>query len=415
MKVFLKVTLSALSLILAGGFFYFFGSVGLDVVKNSKENYNQDFVMTLGASIFEAIKEKSISQMNYCSKEASFFTPDDKKFCFNIPKQNAFRLFEINLTDNRILFYENGLLSKIFPIAYQSPYGKWFQTPTGYFQIGVKKPKFMSSITDVFMENAVQFYEDFFIHGIPYFPDGTKVSSQFSGGCIRLEDNVAKDFFNLAQKGDTVVSYLTLENLSLKNDFASPVDKDDFWIRQRFNSPLRNNWYYFKDKRDNYVQHTGLDLSPLPSSKKLNVYAIADGQINRLIKNGLSDSGLGNTIIIEHQKDGNIFYSLYGHLNKIEEELTVGKTINAGDKIGAVGNTGYGCNFWKIGKDGCSSGDQDDVHLHLEIKDSPVLFSPKEDDCWADQAATKKCVGYTSEDPSKFGYQDPLLLIFQNQ
>jgi hypothetical protein len=110
----------------------------------------------------------------FCDADTKFFDPEDKKFCTHAPMRDEFRLFEINLTENKILFYEHGMLRKTFPVAYQAPYGKWFQTPTGYFNLGVKNRKFMSSIVPVYMEYAVQLYEDFFVHAIPYHPDGTR-------------------------------------------------------------------------------------------------------------------------------------------------------------------------------------------------------------------------------------------------
>ena len=376
-----------------------------------QESLSQDLTSSEGFSQNLASEKSFSGQVNYyCSSDASFFEETDKKFCFYPPKLNRWRLFEINLSDNRILFYENGLLKKTFPVAYQAPYGKWFQTPTGFFEIGVKKKKFLSSIVPVFMENAVQLYEDFFIHSIPYYQDGTKVSSQFSGGCLRLEDKVAEDFFQTAQTGDVVVSYLTFEGATLKEGFFAPVDVSSFWIRQRFNSPLKNNWNYFQDKRENYIQHSGLDLAPLPDALNLNVFSIYPGVVEKIILNGKEDGGLGNTIILKHQKDGETFYSLYGHLESLNPEIKEGDYLKGGSLLGKVGNTGFGCRFWKVGEDGCQKQGEDDLHLHLEIKTAPVLGAPLKDECLSPKGTT--CVGYTSSNPQDFGYFDPLVFIF---
>jgi lipoprotein-anchoring transpeptidase ErfK/SrfK len=111
------------------------------------------------------------------------------------PKIFESRVWEVNLSKNQIYFFENGKLKEIIPIAYQAPEGVWYQTPTGYFRVGIKKEKHISSIFPVYMNYAVQMYEDFFIHEIPYYLNGERVSSDFTGGCIRLWPKFAKEFF----------------------------------------------------------------------------------------------------------------------------------------------------------------------------------------------------------------------------
>lgn len=351
----------------------------------------------------------------YCGPDTVLFDQVDTYYCQSSPKLDRFRLFEINLTDNRILFYENGVLGRTFPVAYQAPYGAWFQTPTGYFTVGAKKQKFLSSIVPVFMENAVQMYEDFFIHNIPYYRDGTKVTSQFSGGCLRLEDDIAKDFFDLVQSGDSVVSYTTLTNLTVRSGFASPVQKDSFWIRQRFNSPLKVQWKWSADKRDDYIQHAGLDLAPTSNASDHGVYSIGSGVIDRIIHNGQDDAGLGNGVIIKHFFNGSIIYSLYGHLASVSESLSVGQSIATGTSIGIVGNTGYGCSYWHVGADGCEVIDDPDVHLHFELKKSPTLEPPIDASCPIANHKGDRCIGYTPENPTQFGYYDPFTFLFEDQ
>lgn len=356
-----------------------------------------------------------ITTPHRCDSRVSLYAPQDVSFCENIPKLDRFRLFEVNLSKNRILFYEQGLLVRTFPIAYQAAYGKWFQTPTGYFRLGVKKEKFKSSIVPVYMEYGVQLYEDFFIHGIPYYEDGTRVTSQFSGGCIRLEDDIARSFYNTAQRGDEVVSYLTLDEYPIRDGFVSPIDQGSFWIRQRFNSPLKVEWGWNKEIEENYIQHTGLDLSPMPQAHDRFVRAITDGVVEKIVLNGAQDRGLGNTVIVSHRIGGTILYALYAHLDSIHSELKEGALVSSGAHIGIVGNTGYGCNWWRVGDDGCDAIGEPDTHLHLEIKTKPVLGSPYADPNCAISKEVRSCVGSTSADPVLFGYLDPLEVVFNIQ
>jgi murein DD-endopeptidase MepM/ murein hydrolase activator NlpD len=346
------------------------------------------------------------------------------------PKICEKRVWEVNLSKNLIYFFENCKLKEIIPIAYQAPEGKWYQTPTGYFRIGVKKEKHISSLFPVYMNYAVQMYEDFFIHEIPYYLDGRKVSSSFSGGCIRLETEYAKKFFNLAKPGDLIVSYKTLDNLKINTKFVFPVNLKEFFIRQRFNNPIRNRWTFSEDRRIDYIQHAGIDLAPLPDAKDLNVYNILDGKVVKIVKNGENDHGLGNVVITQINADVDIndnqhikdqrssaldqrlsaVYALYAHLSEINPKLKEGDFIKKGEVIGKVGATGYGCNYWRIGEDGCDKNSPLDIHLHFEIKTKPTLESPIEANCFIYGRETK-CYGYTPDNPQSYGYLDPLKFL----
>ncbi len=326
------------------------------------------------------------------------------------PKICEKRVWEVDLSDNLIYFYENCKLEQIIPIAYQAPEGKWFQTPTGYFRIGIKKEKHISSLFPVYMNYAVQMYEDFFIHEIPYYLDGQRVSSNFSGGCIRLEKEYAKKFFKLSQPGDLIISYKKLKNFKIKPIFHPPVNINEFFIRQRFNNPIRNRWTFSEDRRIDYIQHAGIDLAPYPFAKNLNVYNIYHGKVAEIVKNGEEDHGMGNVVIVEHKiKEENI-YSLYAHLSEINPKLKKGDFIKKGEVIGKVGATGYGCNYWRIGEDGCDKKSPLDIHLHFEIKTKPTLESPVEASCFIYNKETK-CYGYTPDYPQNYGYFDPIKFL----
>jgi murein DD-endopeptidase MepM/ murein hydrolase activator NlpD len=69
------------------------------------------------------------------------------------------------------------------------------------------------------------------------------------------------------------------------------------------------------------------------------------------------NGGYGNYIIIKHSNGS---YSLYGHLSL--RLVSIGDTVDKGELIGYVGNTGY-----TVGPTGC--------HLHFEIRgaSNPLL------------------------------------------
>jgi murein DD-endopeptidase MepM/ murein hydrolase activator NlpD len=334
------------------------------------------------------------------------------------PKIFEARLWEVNLSKNQIYFFENGKLKEIIPIAYQAPEGVWYQTPTGYFRVGIKKEKHFSSLFPVYMNYAVQMYEDFFIHEIPYYLNGERVSSDFTGGCIRLWPKFAKEFFEKTKQGDLIISYKDLDDFEVKEDFVFPVNKNKFYVRQRFNNPLRTSWFRGPDRSIDYIQHAGVDLAPNPDAKDLNVYNIYDGKVVKIVKNGEDDHGLGNVVIMQINADLtqtnadnlNTIYALYAHLSEINPKLKEGDFIKKGEIIGKVGATGYGCNYWRVGEDGCDKNSKLDVHLHFEIKEKPVLESPEPVKCFLN-GSWKNCYGYVPHNPTDYGYIDPLKFL----
>lgn len=97
--------------------------------------------------------------------------------------------------------------------------------------------------------------------------------------------------------------------------------------------------------------HSGLDIAA-PSGTP--IYAAADGKISYAKYNS---GGYGNLIIIDH---GNGVKTYYGHCSKLY--ASVGETVKAGDKIAAVGTTGF------------STGN----HLHFEIRLNDKRVNPQQ-------------------------------------
>ncbi|MEX2033318.1 MAG: peptidoglycan DD-metalloendopeptidase family protein [Candidatus Colwellbacteria bacterium] len=370
--------------------------------------------------ISQVIEKYTAGGTGFCSEDVEFSSEEDERFCAQEPKITEAKGVEVDLTLNKALLYDGGKLVKVLPLYYQAPEDKWFQTPTGYFQVGVKKEKHLSSLFPVTMPYAIQLYEDFFIHGIPYRADGTPVNSTFTGGCLRFKDGVAKEIYDFVKTGDQMVVYKSLGEVEIKAGFQAPVDWDKAWIRQRFLAPYRQ-FHRFGGDRDNlaldYYQRAGMDLAPLSRNQELRAYAILEGQVAKIQLNNGQDHGLGNTVIIEHQIGGEKVYSLYAHLASIRADLKGGDSIHQGEVIGVAGNSGYGCNnFWRVGKDGCDSPSPADVYLHLEIKTKPVLENPEGGEaCESPDGGSRPCYGYAPDYPQKYGYINPLEFITEKR
>ena len=77
---------------------------------------------------------------------------------------------------------ESATGTKIIASYYVVSKGKpnsYYETPVGSYQVKSKEYKHFSSLGGVYMPYSMQFYGNFFIHGIPYHPDGTRVSRPF--------------------------------------------------------------------------------------------------------------------------------------------------------------------------------------------------------------------------------------------
>ncbi len=117
----------------------------------------------------------------------------------HIPKQGKF--IGIDLAAMELSLYEDGKRTRSFPVLSKGRPGSHWETPTGSYRVLMKAPNHFSSIGGVFMPQSMQFFGNFFIHGWPYYPDGTPVSTGYSGGCIRLSTDNAKQVFAFAERG----------------------------------------------------------------------------------------------------------------------------------------------------------------------------------------------------------------------
>lgn len=91
------------------------------------------------------------------------------------------------------------------PILSQGKPRSYYETIGGSYISNYKKDLHFSSIGQVFMPYSVHVFGNYFIHGVPYYPDGTKVSSSYSGGCVRLADEDAKKVYDFVTRGTPII------------------------------------------------------------------------------------------------------------------------------------------------------------------------------------------------------------------
>lgn len=93
--------------------------------------------------------------------------------------------------------------------------------------------------------------------------------------------------------------------------------------------------------------HTGIDIGVSGNPKGIVVYAAKPGVVSWIEETPNKSGGFGKVVYVKLD-DG--YYSVYAHLDSIEESLFIGKHIKEAGYIGIMGNTG----------------DSTDIHLHYE-------------------------------------------------
>lgn len=104
-----------------------------------------------------------------------------------------------------ILLYENGEKINEYPIQSIGREGTPWQTPLGLFDMNYKKENHFSSIGSVWMPYSMHFFGNYFIHGWPYYSSGMPVSEGYSGGCIRLNTDDAKELYGFVDKNTDLI------------------------------------------------------------------------------------------------------------------------------------------------------------------------------------------------------------------
>lgn len=128
--------------------------------------------------------------------------------------------------------------------------------------------------------------------------------------------------------------------------FLPPMQRSHYWLSSYFGPRKKPNgqWGF----------HYGLDMA---ANRGTPIQSVADG----VVEIAQTESGYGNTIVIAHDE---VYKTRYAHLDEIL--VTVGQTVQQGDLIGKVGDTGF---TRKMGKDAS--------HLHLEVYENGTQINPR--------------------------------------
>ena len=165
-------------------------------------------------------------------------------------------------------------------------------------------------------------------------------------------------------------SYISLD-LSISNAELNTVDVADptalqNYIDSRLNSSEgtvayggylerraiydRSDYFYSEDRDTARNIHLGLDLW---LNEGAPIYAPLDGKVHSF-KNNKNFGDYGPTIILAHNIENVVFYTLYGHLSEASlEGLSPGDTVKKGEAFARLGSEKINGNY--------------PPHLHLQI------------------------------------------------
>lgn len=160
------------------------------------------------------------------------------------------------------------------------------------------------------------------------------------------------------KKSDVLLNQLDIQTQSYDTVFQLAKSLNDSLLSSPIIAPVSPNGYLtisspfgwrFHPIHKMYIMHDGVDFAGNIGSP---IYATGKGVVTTVEKNS---NGYGNYVVIEH---GFKYKTLYAHMSKIY--VNVGETINRGQQIGTIGNSGT------------STG----PHLHYEVVYDRVKRNP---------------------------------------
>lgn len=176
---------------------------------------------------------------------------------------------EANLTAMNIHAYQDGQVLFTVPIKSKGKEGSWWETPSGLYRAEGKAENHFSSFGHVYMPWSIPFQGNFFIHGWPYYPDGTPVKEGYSGGCIRLEDTYAEQVYEFIKVGTPI---LVFEEDS-KNPFLYALKAPNVKAKNYLVADLGNNFVLTSSDTEVHSDTTLLSklMTAVVSSEHVNI------------------------------------------------------------------------------------------------------------------------------------------------
>ena len=130
-----------------------------------------------------------------------------------VPQSGKF--IAADLESMNLTLYKDGAPVTSYPIRTVGKPGTPYETPAGFYAVLTKESDHFNRRERVHMPFSMQFYGNYFIHGWPYYTDGSPVASSYSGGCIRLSTADAEKVFRFAEKNTGIFVYDPIRSQNL--------------------------------------------------------------------------------------------------------------------------------------------------------------------------------------------------------
>ncbi len=210
---------------------------------------------------------KEITPLNYgvqvAMSEPNFF--DTARDAFIETSQT---FIEADLAAMELRYFEQGVLVYSFPILSKGEAGTFWETPAGLYEVKLKKEKHFSTLGQAYLPWSLSFQGNFYIHGEPYYENGSDTGERFAGG-VMLSTKDAEALYERVAAGTPILVY------------ERPTEADDFLYEPKI-PELATPHYLIADVKSNTVlASSDLDAAvPIASLTKLMTAVVATEYIN---------------------------------------------------------------------------------------------------------------------------------------
>ena len=182
--------------------------------------------ITLSVTAFDYGPQTALSQTSFFVETRDAFIDDELSF------------IEVDIEKKQLRYFSRGVLSYSAAIIQTADTKSWLNVEAGLYQVNDKKKEFFSNLAQTIMPWTIVFQENFMIHGVPEYPDGSTVSEDKMTGGIRLSTSDAERLFQLVSN-DTPV--LVHAGVSAPDSFVYTPSVPDITAPHYFVADIDNN------------------------------------------------------------------------------------------------------------------------------------------------------------------------------
>jgi hypothetical protein len=177
---------------------------------------------------------------------------------------------EVDLDALLLRYFKEGVLTLSAPILAKGEKGSWWETPSGLYEIELKKDEYFSSVGQMYQPWTLVFGGNFAIHGWPTLKSGNDdVPTDFSSGGIRLETDLAEKLYDVVEKGTVVLVH------------SSEEATDSFVYEPKIPELLTPHYLIADIESSTVLASSDLEaVAPIASVTKLMTAVIAAEHIN---------------------------------------------------------------------------------------------------------------------------------------